>query len=102
MAELECSLWIVLFQIFDDITDDMAEQFEDDFERMGVEDMGSDDESQSGSDSDEIDIFDSVVDREARRILFDLLHITYHFIRRYKADQFNVIIDSVAAKFEVM
>ena len=46
-------------------------------------------------------LFDLIVDREARRVLFDLLHITYYFVRCYKAAQFNSIIANVAAKFEV-
>ena len=87
-------------KIFDNVTDELAEQYEENFNQYGNEDMGSDD-SQSGSDSDEEDVFDSIVDRETRRILFDLLHIVYHFIRRYKQYQFNEITEIVATKFEV-
>ena len=82
----------------------MAEQHEEHFNAYGNEDAAYDDDSQSGDSSDEeedVYIFDSIVDREARRILFDLLHITYHFIRRYKFAQFNEITEIVAAKFEV-
>ena len=64
--------------------------------------MGSDADSQYLTDSDDEDVFSSIVGREARRILFDLLHITYHLIRRYKAYHFDEIIDFVAAKFEVL
>ena len=40
----------------------------------------------------------AIVDREARRVLFDLLHVTYHFIRVYKAAQIHEIVDMVADK----
>ena len=84
-------------QIFDTITDELAKQHEEHFNVDADED-----DSKSGDSSDEEeDIFDTIVDREARRILFDLLHITYHFIRRYKFAQFNEITEIVAAKFEV-
>ena len=92
---------IIYTQVFDNVTDELAEQYEAEFEENGDDDVGSDNDSQSGSDSEEEDVFDSIVDRERRRILFDLLHIVYHFIRRYKAYQFNEITQMVAEKFEV-
>ena len=83
-------------QIFDNITTEIRDQYEEEFEENKI---NGDDHDE---DSDEEDIMDAVVDREARRVLFDLLHITYHCIRVYKAVQFDEIIDAVAEKFEVL
>ena len=80
-------------QIFDNVTDELAEQYEDDFEEN---------EEVESNDNTEGDVFDSIVDRETRRILFDLLHITYHYVRKYKAYQFNEITEIIAEKFEVL
>ena len=68
---------------------------------MDTEDSENSEDLDSGDDEME-DLFDSMVDREARRVLFDLLNITYHYVRCYKAAQFKGIIDIVAAKFEVL
>ena len=77
--------------MFGNITDEIAEQFEADFEE----------DSDSEESDEKENLFDAIVDREARRILFDLLHITYHFIRVYKAAQINEIITTINEKFEV-
>eukprot|EP01084_Bolivina_argentea_P145340 254757_1 len=60
--------------IFDAITDEISEQYEYISQQW-------EDNDNSDDDDDDDDLFDAVVDREARKILFNLLHITYHFIR---------------------
>merc|ERR1712032_1293755 len=47
------------------------------------------------------DVFDSVIDREARRVLFIALQTTYHFVRVFKFAKFDGITESVAAYFEL-
>ena len=80
-----------------------SEDFKENAKEGNDEDDNDDDKENNDNDdnSDDEDIMDAVVDREARRVLFDLLHITYHFIRVYKAAQFDEVVDFVADKFEV-
>eukprot|EP01084_Bolivina_argentea_P261717 442410_1 len=74
--------------LFDVITDEIADQYEDIQEEWEDElDDDDDDYKDSG-----VDVFDTVIDRETRRILFNLLHITYHFIRIFKHAKFNHIV----------
>ena len=83
-------------QIFDNITDEISEQYKKEFERVCPEN-----EHHNAEDSDDESLAQTIIDREARRVLFDLLHITYHFIRVYKAAQFNEIIEIISDKFGV-
>eukprot|EP01083_Nonionella_stella_P065758 172532_1 len=69
--------------LFDELTNEIGEQYEELWGEQQIEDE------------------DELYDREARRVLFDLLHITYHFVRVYKREKFEDIIDSVAIKFEL-
>ena len=69
------------------MTDEMATQYEDDW-------------SEHHCDDDD-DLFDAVVDREARSILFNALQISYHFVRVYKHQKMEEITDLMAHKFEV-
>eukprot|EP01084_Bolivina_argentea_P151904 265077_1 len=64
--------------LFDELTNEIGEQYEELWGEQQIEDE------------------DELYDREARRVLFDLLHITYHFVRVYKREKFEDIIDSVA------
>ena len=79
---------LMYVQIFDAVTSEIVDQCEEEWE-------------DEDDDDEEEDLFHAVVDREARRILFNLLQITYHFIRVYKHKKFNDITDLVAEKFEV-
>ena len=72
----------------------MAEQYEE------IEDDINNDDNDDDKEDDDLGI-DTIIDREARRVLFDTLHVTYHFMRIYKREKFGGVFDKIGDIFEV-